>query len=73
MERLATLANQYIHKGSLIYIEGKLRSRQYEDKDGMKKYVTEILAEQLIMLDKKGKTPEKEIENENEAVLPFKK
>ncbi|HEY5371826.1 MAG TPA: single-stranded DNA-binding protein [Hanamia sp.] len=51
---LATLANQYIHKGSLLYIEGKLRSRQYEDKDGQKKYVTEIVAEQLILLDKKN-------------------
>ena len=53
---LATLASQYIHKGSLLYIEGKLRNRQYEDKDGQKKYVTEIVAEQLIMLDKKEKS-----------------
>ena len=50
---LANLANQYIHKGSLLYIEGKLRNRQYEDKDGQKKYVTEIVAEQMVMLDKK--------------------
>ena len=50
---LATIANQYIHKGSLLYIEGKLRSRQYEDKEGGKKQVTEIVAEQLILLDKK--------------------
>jgi len=70
---LATLANQYIHKGSLLYIEGKLRNRQYEDKDGTKKYVTEILAEQVIMLDKKTKTIEQQIENENESgeMLPF--
>ena len=50
---LATLANEYIHKGSLLYIEGKLRNRKYEDKDGQKRYVTEIVAEQLVMLDKK--------------------
>ena len=50
---LATLAKEYIHAGSLLYIEGKLRNRQYEDKDGQKKYVTEIVAEQLVMLDKK--------------------
>jgi single-strand DNA-binding protein len=68
---LATLANQYIYKGSLLYVEGKLRSRQYEDKDGQKKYVTEILAEQVIMLDKKTKTIEQEIENENGEMLPF--
>lgn len=68
---LATLTNQYIHKGSLLYVEGKLRSRQYEDKDGVKKYVTEILAEQLIMLDKKDKSSEREIENENGEGLTF--
>jgi single-strand DNA-binding protein len=51
---LATFANQYIHKGSLLYIEGKLRHRQYEDKEGQKKYVTEVVAEQIVLLDKKG-------------------
>jgi len=55
---LATLANQYIHKGSLLYIEGKLRSRQYEDKEGQKKYATEIIAGQIILLDKKAKEEE---------------
>ncbi|MCY7310298.1 MAG: single-stranded DNA-binding protein [Chitinophagaceae bacterium] len=50
---LATLAGQYLHKGSLVYIEGKIRYRQYEDKEGLKKIVTEIVADQLIMLDKK--------------------
>jgi len=68
---LATLATQYIHKGSLLYIEGKLRNRQYEDKDGQKKYVTEIVADQIVMLDKKVKSSEQEIENENEEMLPF--
>ena len=68
---LAGLAKEYIRKGSLLYVEGKLRSRQYEDKDGVKKYVTEIAAEQIIMLDKKVKISEPEIENENGDVLPF--
>jgi single-strand DNA-binding protein len=52
---LATLANQYVHKGSLLYIEGKLRHRQYEDKDGTKKYITEVIADQIVLLDKKTK------------------
>jgi len=52
-------------------VEGKLRSRQYQDKAGVKKYVTEILAEQIIMLDKKIKVSEPEIENENGDLLPF--
>ncbi|MEO6704768.1 MAG: single-stranded DNA-binding protein [Ginsengibacter sp.] len=50
---LATFAHQYIHKGSLLYIEGKLRNRQYEDKEGQKKYVTEVAADQIVLLDKK--------------------
>lgn len=50
---LADLANNYLKKGSLVYIEGKIKSRSYDDKDGQKKYVTEIVAEELILLDKK--------------------
>jgi single-strand DNA-binding protein len=68
---LATFASQYIHKGSLLYVEGKLRNRQYEDKEGVKKYVTEIVAEQVILLDKKAKSPEREIGNEDGEVMLF--
>jgi single-strand DNA-binding protein len=50
---LAELAGKYLTKGSLVYVEGKLRTRSYEDKEGIKRYVTEIVAEQLILLDKK--------------------
>jgi single-strand DNA-binding protein len=53
---LADLANNYLRKGSLVYIEGKLKTRSYDDKEGQKKYVTEIVAEQLILLDKKTDT-----------------
>lgn len=51
---LAELAGKYLHKGSLVYIEGKLKTRQFEDKEGKIRYTTEIVAEQLIMLDKKN-------------------
>ncbi|MGN6533993.1 MAG: single-stranded DNA-binding protein [Ginsengibacter sp.] len=68
---LATLASQYIHKGSLLYIEGKLRYRQYEDKDGQKKYVTEITGEQLVLLDKKPGATHKDIEVNHEVQSPF--
>lgn len=51
---LAELAGKYLHKGSLVFIEGKLKTRSYDDKEGNKKYVTEIIAEQLILLDKKA-------------------
>ena len=50
---LADLAGNYLQKGSLVYIEGKLKTRQYDDKEGSKRYVTEVVAEQLIMLDKR--------------------
>jgi len=51
---LAELAEKYLRKGSLVYIEGKLQTRQFEDKEGKVRYTTEIVAEQLIMLDKKN-------------------
>jgi single-strand DNA-binding protein len=50
---LADIAQNYLHKGSLVYIEGKLKTRSYDDKEGQKKYVTEIIAESILMLDKK--------------------
>ena len=50
---LAELAQKYLHKGSLIYVEGKLRTRSWEDKEGHKKFATEIVGDNLIMLDKR--------------------
>lgn len=50
---LAELTHKYLQKGSLVYVEGKLKTRSYDDRDGTKRYVTEVVAEQLIMLDKK--------------------
>ena len=67
---LATLAREYIKKGSLLYIEGKLRNRQYEDKEGQRKYVCEIIADQVILLDKKRVADETEEEISGEE-LPF--
>lgn len=51
---MAELAKNYLKKGSMIYLEGKLKTRNYESKDGSKRYVTEIIGEQLIMLDKRS-------------------
>jgi single-strand DNA-binding protein len=55
---LADLAERYLQKGSLIYVEGKLKTRAYDDKEGIKRYVTEIIGDQIIMLDKPHGTPE---------------
>ncbi len=51
---LAELAQKYLHKGSLIYVEGRLRTRSWEDREGNKKFATEIVADNLIMLDKRN-------------------
>ena len=52
---LAEIAEKYVRKGSLLYIEGRLRSRSYDDKDGIKRYVTEILADTMKLV---GPRPE---------------
>ena len=51
--RLAEIAKEYLHKGSQCYIEGRLRTRKYEDKQGGERWVTEIIAEQLQLLRQK--------------------
>ncbi|GAB2671374.1 single-stranded DNA-binding protein [Flavihumibacter cheonanensis] len=51
---LAELAQKYLHKGSLVYIEGRLRTRSWEDKEGNKKFATEVVGDNLIMLDKRN-------------------
>jgi single-strand DNA-binding protein len=50
---MAERAEKFLKKGSLVYIEGKIKTRSYDDKDGNKKYITEIVVENLRMLDKK--------------------
>ena len=51
---LAELAQKYLHKGSLVYIEGRLRTRSWEDKEGNRKFATEVVGDNLIMLDKRS-------------------
>lgn len=50
---LAELAAKYLHKGSLVHIEGSLRTRSWEDKDKNRRFMTEIIASNLVMLDKR--------------------
>ena len=47
---LAEMAHKYLVKGSLVYVEGKIKTRSFDDKEGTKRFVTEIIGEQLIML-----------------------
>ena len=48
--RLAEIAGEYLKKGRSIYVEGRLRTRKWQDKDGTDKYTTEIIADQMQML-----------------------
>ena len=52
--KLAEICELYLKKGSKIYIEGRMQTRDWEGPDGVKRYKTEILADSMIMLDKKG-------------------
>lgn len=49
--RLAETAEKYLHKGSSVYVQGKMRTRSYEAQDGSKRYITEIEGEIMQMLD----------------------
>ncbi len=51
---LAELAQKYLHKGSLVYIEGRLRTRNWEDREANRKFATEVVGDNLIMLDKRA-------------------
>lgn len=51
--KLADVCEKYVQKGSTLYVEGKLRTRSWDDKDGNKRYITEILASAIQLLDKK--------------------
>jgi len=51
---LAEVASKYLSKGKLVYIEGKLRTRSFEDREKVKKYVTEVVAENFTILGRKS-------------------
>ena len=52
--RLAEIAGEYLRKGSQVYIEGRLRTRKWQDKQGLDRYTTEIVADQMQMLGSRG-------------------
>ncbi len=52
--KLAEIAGQYLKKGSQVYLEGKLKTRKWQDKDGRDRYTTEINADEMNMLGSKG-------------------
>jgi single-strand DNA-binding protein len=52
--KLAEIIGQYIKKGAKVFVEGRLQTRSWDDQSGQKKYRTEIIAENVIMLDRPG-------------------
>jgi len=69
--RLAELCAEYLSKGSLIYIEGSLQTRSWEDKEGQKRYTTEIRGMRLQFLDKKGTKSESPISTPSDDFESF--
>ncbi len=63
--RLGEICGEYLHKGKQVYIEGRLQTRSWEDRDGNKRYTTEIVAQTMQMLGPAGK--EGRVESKGEA------
>ena len=57
--RLAEICGEYLSKGRMVYIEGSIRTRSWEDKEGRKRWTTEILSRNMQMLSPAGEKPEK--------------
>jgi single-strand DNA-binding protein len=55
--KLAEVCSKYLHKGSKVYVEGRLQTTDWTGQDGVKRYRTEIVVENMIMLDAKGGSP----------------
>ena len=60
--KLAEIAGQYLKKGALTYVEGKMQTRKWQDKEGVDRYTTEIIVNQMQMLGGKSDQPEQKVE-----------
>lgn len=52
--RLAEIAGEYLHKGSKVYVEGRIQTRKWQDKNGVDRYTTEIIANEMQLLDSRS-------------------
>lgn len=73
--KAAGYAIKHLAKGHLVYVEGKIKTRSFEDKENQKRYVTEIVADRVTLLEKKQKQEEENIPSQEEldrdTSLPF--
>jgi len=67
--RLGEVCADYLTKGRLVYIEGKLQTREWEGKDGLHRYTTEVFAETMQMLSPRPSSDEAAVETEAEGVM----
>jgi single-strand DNA-binding protein len=65
---LADVAEKYLKKGKQIYVEGKIRTRSWDDKEGVKRYTTEIVADSFTMLGKKEDSGSSNSSNSNTSI-----
>ena len=65
--KLAEISGQYLKKGALVCVEGQLKTRSYDDKDGVKRYMTEIIAETMQMLSSKKGAEQQELLTHEQA------
>lgn len=65
--KLAEVAGEYLGKGSKVYVEGKLKTEKYTDKQGVEKYTTKVVAEKMEMLSMKGESKPQRAENKPSA------
>ena len=61
---LADVVDKYVHKGSQLYIEGSLRTREWTDKDNQKRYATEIVATEMKLLGRRMDAPSSQVAND---------
>jgi single-strand DNA-binding protein len=64
-DRLAEFCNEYLRKGSKVYVEGRLQSRQWEDQQGQKRTTVEIVANEILMLDSRGASEQRAVSAES--------
>ena len=66
--KLAEIVEQYLDKGSKVYVEGKLQTRKWQDQAGNDRYTTEVLGQELTMLDSRGDSSGSSFENNNSGM-----
>lgn len=70
-DKLAGIAKDYLHKGDMVYVEGRIQNREYETNTGERKEVTEVVVNELRMLGGNSENKAKHTATSNEEPLPF--